>query len=249
MMVRKKQIADIYSLHYNKKFALQLDDFVVDVERKWIKTIRLSISKENAHAHLSAPAIMTDKQIKDFLTSKIDWIRENKVKMEKLILADEKQYWTGDTIYFLGNPYTLCIINRDKPPKIEVEDDKINVYCRPQYTVEMRKTLIREWYRRQLYVILPPFVAKWENILKVKTAGIQVNQAQTLWGSCNVRTHHVHFSINLARKPLRCIEYVVAHELTHLIVRGHNDKFYSILDGSFEDAAEVKRMLKQKEGY
>ena len=246
-MVRKKQIADINSLHYNKKFALQLDDFVVEVERKLIKTIRLSISKDNAQIHLSAPAIMTDKQIKDFLVSKIDWIRANKARMEKLIQVDDKEFLTGDTVSFLGNTYTLCVINREKPPKIEVEDEKINIYCRPQYTAEMRKALMREWYRRQLYVILPPLVTKWENILKVKVYHVQVNQAQTLWGSCNVRTHHVHFSINLAMKPLRCIEYVVAHELTHLIVRGHNEKFYSILDGYFEDAAELKQILKQRE--
>jgi len=246
-MVRKKQITDIGSLQYNKKFALQVDDFVVEVERKWIKTIRLSISKDNAQIHLSAPAIMTDKQIKEFLASKIDWIRANKAKMERLIQVDDKQFLTGDVVCFLGNSYTLCVINRDKPPKIEVENEKINIYCRSQYTAEMRKALIREWYRRQLYVILPPLVAKWENILKVKVKHVQINQAQTLWGSCNVRTHHVHFSINLAKKPLRCIEYVVAHELTHLIVRGHNEKFYSILDGSFEDAAELKRILKQRE--
>lgn len=239
-------MVDIDSLHYSKKFALQLDDFVVDIERKWIKTIRLSISKDNARIHLSAPVMMTDKQIKDFLVSKIDWIRANKVKMEKLIQADDKRYLTGDKVRFLGNSYMLCVINRDKPPKIEVEDEKINIYCSSQYTAEMRKALMREWYRRQLYVILPPLVAKWENILKVKVNHVQVNQAQTLWGSCNVRTHHVHFSINLAMKPLRCIEYVVAHELTHLIVRGHNEKFYSILDGSFEDAAELKRILKQR---
>lgn len=107
-MVRKKQITDIGSLQYNKKFALQVDDFVIEVERKWIKTIRLSISKDNAQIHLSAPAIMTDKQIKEFLASKIDWIRANKAKMETQKVND-KQFVTGDVVCFFRKfVYVVC---------------------------------------------------------------------------------------------------------------------------------------------
>lgn len=234
-------------LNQKNRFELIIGNNTVVVDRKLIRTIRLSISGKTAGVHLSVPILMTDQQIEDFLLARTNWIEQNVKKFKEQILLREKHYNTGDSIYFLGKQYRLEVIISDHNAKIEVDDDVIRLNCRSKYTSKMRGILIREWYRRQLYLILPSLINKWERILGVKVNDYKVNLAQTLWGSCNIRTHDVHFSINLAKKSLRCIEYVVAHELTHLLVRGHNKQFYNILDSHFEDAAELKILLKQRE--
>lgn len=232
---------------FPNNFIIEIEGIKITVERKMIKTLRLSISGKDARIHLSAPLFLNDKDIKDFLLNKIEWIQTNKKKLKERIDKLTKHYLTGDNILFLGKTYQLQVINTERPPKISVDDENIYLYCRANYTEEQRKAVICRWYKRQLYVVLPPLITKWEQILNVKADDFQINGAQTLWGSCNIRTHRIHFSINLAKKTLRCIEYVVAHELTHLIERGHNKKFYSILDGHFEDAVALKLMLKKRE--
>lgn len=231
-----------------KRFEVRLEDITIVVDRKIMKTIRLSVNSKDASVHLSAPIMMTEREIEDFLLSKADWIKSNVKELKVKIDSIKKNcYETGDIICFLGKAYLLEVIATEHAAKIEIEGDKIKLSCRGRYTADMRAILMREWYRKQLYLLLPDMICKWEKVLGVKARACKVNRAQTRWGSCNVRTHDVHFSINLANKPLRCIEYVVAHELTHLLERGHNKKFYNILDGHFEDAAELKLLLKQKE--
>lgn len=230
-----------------KKYIVQVEDFSIEVERKMIKSLRLSISGKDGHIHLSAPIFFTDNDIEKFIYSHIDWLKKGMLKLEQRILQNQIHYQTGDKILFLGIHYSLNVISYERPPKIEISDTTINLFCRKRFTEEMRGILIRNWYKCQLNVILPPLIVKWEKVLGVKSNGFLVNQAQTLWGSCNIRTHNIHFSVNLAKKPMRCVEYVVAHELTHILVRSHNQKFYSILDSHFEDAAELKNLLKRKD--
>lgn len=246
--MKKKLLSDNIEIYnFPRKFIMNIENIPVTVERKWIKTIRLSISGHDASVHLSAPAFMTDERIKEFLLARVDWLRENVKRFKEQIEQRTIHYNTGDKLTVFGQTRLLTVIEVEKPPKVVLGDNDITLYCRARFDENKRKAILREWYRKQLYAILPPIIAKWETILKVKTSGFKVNLAQTLWGSCNIRTHDIHFSINLAKKPMRCIEYVVAHELTHLIVIGHNKKFYSILDGYFEDAAEIKLLLKKKE--
>lgn len=233
---------------YLRKFVVTVHDIPVFVERKSIKSIRLSIIPPQADVRLSVPLNFTDKQIKEHLDSKVDWIVEHQnIMLQKIDRMEQEaiQYVTGDSIDYLGRKLTIRLFVHEKPPKIEIMGSELYMYVRARYTRQMRESVLMQWYCFQLLKLLPPLVARWEQVLGVHVTHIGVRNMKSRWGSCSLPTCRVHFNSQLAKLPLRCVEYVVAHELTHILQHDHSKRFYEILDSHFEDAAELKRILRR----
>lgn len=228
-------------------FTVNLNDITVEVWRKPVKNIRIRICPPDGQVKATFPLQSTDRDIEKMLLEKAEWIRQNVITIKNRSKAHNKEYVTGDIIQFLGKKLTLIVVIHNKPPKVELQEDKIILYVRQNYTIEQRKSVLVHWLGYELISLLPALIHKWETILNVKTNGIRVRPMTSRWGSCNIRTHKIHFNVYLIQKPMRCIEYVVAHELTHIIVSGHGPKFYAILDSHFEDAAELKKLIKARD--
>lgn len=225
---------------------ISISDISAEIEWKDIKNVHLTIYPPNARIHVSAPLAMTEEAVRLFLITKQSWIR----KQVSLVLDQNRQtpreYVSGENHYFKGHRYRLKVVYHNAPPKVEIQGNEyIVLFVREGTTVERRAEILREWYRFEFKSILPVLIAKWEETLGVKVNKWEVKQMKTLWGSCNHRTHNVIFNLELIKKPLHCIEYIVVHELLHIKVRLHNEEYTSLLNRYFPNWKQLKDELNE----
>lgn len=206
----------------------------IDIERKPIKNLHLAVYPPDGRVHVSAPEAYTDERIKLFILKKWVWILQKRKETMSYIVQDEREYVSGEAHYYKGNLYRLKII-RDNTcyHHVEIQGDYIIVYVYERTTTENIANVLWNWYKEQITPIIAQYVAKWEKILNVKVIEWTIQQMQSSWGKCHKDTGKVMFNLQLAKKPLNCIEYVVAHELTHIIAQNHTDRFRNILGTHF----------------
>ena len=223
---------------------IEVADLKVEVERKWIRNIYLRVSPTDARIRISAPMLMSERAIRQFVLSKEAWIRQRVKAASERSYPTLREYASGEEHRYLGRGYRLQVVHRNGPPRVEiVDDERMVMYVREDTTKERREAAMREWYRAELKALLPTLIAKWEAIIGVKANKISIKQMKTIWGSCNHRTHDINFNLELMKKPLHCIEYVVVHELLHIIVRLHNDEFKALLTRYLPDWRQTKLEL------
>lgn len=208
-----------------------INSFDIEVERKRIKNIHLSVYPPDARIHLSLPYYLSDVDAVAFITDKTEWLK----KQIEVILSQERQpkreYVSGESYYLFGERLMLKVIAlHTNTHKIEIKDGTIFLLCNKNATIEMKEYYIKKWYRQQLQNKLVPIVAKWQNIMKEDNVTWQIKQMKNYWGSCNIRRRNILFNLLLARVPVQYIEYVVVHELCHLKERLHNKIFKSYMD-------------------
>lgn len=225
---------------------LTVNKIPVEVEWKEIKNIHLTIYPPDARVHISAPKQMTEDAIRLFIITKLEWIGRRIESIHNQARQTEREYVSGENHYYKGIRYRLQVIFQDASPKVELKGTQfINLYVRNGATVEKKAEVLREWYRDELKQTLLPLVKKWEDLLEVQASHWEVKQMKTLWGSCNHRTKRIIFNLELIKKPLHCIEYIVAHELTHLLERLHNARFITLLDTHLPNWRQIKNELNE----
>ena len=216
----------------------------VEVEWKAIKNIHLTIYPPDARVHVSVPRQMTEDAVRLFIISKLAWISKRIESIQNHSRQTPREYVSGENHYFKGCRYRLNVIEQETPPKVELQGKQyINLYIRPGATLDKKMEILRAWYREELKLMLVPMVSKWETILEVKTSHWEIKRMKTLWGSCNTRTKRLTFNLELAKKPLHCIEYIVVHELIHLIERLHTNRFKALLDTYLPAWRQIKNEL------
>lgn len=186
----------------------------IAIERKPIKNLHLAVYPPDGRVHVSAPEAYTDERIKLFILKKWVWILQKQKETMSYIVQDEREYVSGEAHYYKGNLYRLKVI-RDNTcyHHVEIQGDYIIVYVYERTTTENIANVLWNWYKEQITPIIAQYVAKWEKILNVKVIEWTIQQMQSSWGKCHKDTGKVMFNLQLAKKPLNCIEYVVAHEL------------------------------------
>jgi len=223
-----------------------VNKIAVEVEWKEIKNIHLTVYPPDARVHISAPMAMTPDSVRLYIITKLEWISKRIEMIRNQARQSEREYVSGENHYYKGIRYRLNVIYRNAPPEVELNGTRhINLYVREGSTSEKRGDVLREWYRTELKETLPPIIAKWEGILQVQARHWEVKQMKTLWGSCTTRTQHIIFNLELIKKPTQCIEYIVAHEMTHLVERLHNSKFTAILDHHIPNWRQLKDELNE----
>ncbi len=217
-----------------------------EVEWKKIKNIHLTIYPPNARIHVSAPLFMTEEAIRLFLISKQTWIKQKVSQVLNQNRQTPREYVSGENHYFKGQRFRLKVIYHNAPAKVEIQGNEfINLYVREGVTEERKAEIIKEWYREKLKETLPELISKWEAIIGVKANKWSIKQMKTIWGSCNHRTKNILFNLELIKKPLHCIEYVVVHELLHIKVRLHNKEYISLLNKYFPNWKQIKNELNE----
>ena len=224
-------------------------DLDVEIIQKDIKNIHLAVYPPTGRVRLAAPIDVNDETLRLFVLSKLPWIR----KQQRKFLIQNRQtprlFVNRESHFFMGRKYLLRVHESDHPyryPKVVLKTKTyIDLFVRETSTVEQKANLIKEWYRTELKTLLDELVPKWEKILKVKANNINVKSMKTKWGSCNTEKGNILFNLELAKKPIACIEYVVAHELVHLIERLHNDNFKAHLDKHIPNWKGLKAMLNE----
>ena len=227
-----------------KKIAVA--DILAEVEWKEIKNVHLTIYPPDARVHVSAPVNMTEESIRLFLITKLPWIKQRVSQVLEQNRQSPRTYVSGENHYYKGRRYRLKVVNHTAAAKVELQGNEfIVMYVREKATEARRAEVLKEWYRAEFKAILPSLVTKWEAILGVKANKWDVKQMKTLWGSCNHRTRNIIFNLELIKKPLHCIEYIVVHELLHIKVRLHNEEYTALLNRHFPNWKQLKDELNE----
>ena len=205
---------------------LNVNGLVVDVARKNIKNLYLAVYPPNGRVRVAAPLRVNDEAVRLAVIVKLAWIKRQQVKFQEQERQSAREYIDGESHYFQGNRYRLNVIERAGVGQVALRNKKIiDLYVRPHSQLGHRERVLTEWYRAHLKQTIPPLIAKWEKIIGVKVAAWGVKHMKTKWGTCHPEAQRIWLNLELAKKSLRCLEYIVVHELVHLLERQHNDAF------------------------
>ncbi len=209
---------------------IDLGEIAINVVRKNIKNVHLSVYPPMGNVRISAPIRMNLDTIRVFAISKLDWIRHQQQKLRNQARETPREYVDRESHYLWGKRYLLNLIEIDAPPYLEIQHDRILLQVRPGATIAKKCTVVYEFYRHQIETAIPPLIAKWEPLMGVDVASFTVRKMKTKWGSCTPTLKTIRFNLELAKKPVECLEYVVVHELVHLLEPSHNHRFTSLMD-------------------
>lgn len=218
-----------------------VNELNVQVERKSIKHIHLAVYPPDGHVHVSAPQEATDNQLRLYLLSKWVWICEQRDKVTSYETQPEREFVSGETHYYFGDKYRFkLVVQHDEIQNVRIDSDYIVVTCRKR---ENASELLREWYRSELKERLDRLVERWKEKIGVEPTQWEVREMPRRWGSASKTTGKILFNLELAKKSIDCIEYVVVHELIHLVERNHTPRFFRILATHLPDWEERKNRL------
>ncbi len=209
---------------------IQIGDIVVDVIFKDIKNVHLSVHPPTGRVRIAAPHRMKLDTIRVYAISRIDWIKKHQKKLQEQERETPREYLERESHYVWGKRYLLKVIEADQVPAVELKHTQMLLTIRTGSKLEKREAVISAWYRDEVRRIAAPLIEKWEKQLGVKSAQCYVQRMKTKWGSCNPNTHSIRLNSDLARKPRVCLEYIVVHELIHLLEPSHNARFTTLID-------------------
>ena len=233
----------------------QLGEIAVDVVLKDIKNIHLSVHPPLGKVRIAAPLRMDLDTVRVFAITKLAWIKSQQKKLREQQRETPREYLDRESHYVWGKRYLLKLVEKDAAPTVELKHTKIYLQLRPEASQEKKQEVLDAWYREQLKEVVPPLLAKWEKVVGVKARKVFVQKMKTKWGSCNPVAGNIRLNTDLAKKPLQCLEYIVAHELTHLLERHHNNRFTVLMDAHMPQWRQYREMLNslplahQKWGY
>jgi len=209
---------------------LNLGEIAVDVTFKDIKNVHLSVYPPAGRVRISAPIRMNLDTVRVFAISKLGWIKQQQRKLLEQDRETPREYLNLESHYLWGKRYLLRVIEGNQSPAIEVQHSKLLLRVPPKTIEEKKHEIVAQWYRSQLKEAVPGVVARWSPVLGVTVEGFYVQQMKTKWGSCNHRAGTIRLNTELAKKPKKCLEYVVVHEMVHMLEPTHNARFVAIMD-------------------
>ena len=250
---------------------MQLNNLPINITRKKIKNMYLRVHPDGTIT-VSAPRRVSDKVIWDFIRSRTDWIveqREKMLKRQNTVPMEEITYSTGEIHYLWGQPCRLLVeettgrgsavfVENSGLGELSVPEDVTKNVCDSAVfgnivlrvpkssTIEQRKHLLEEFYRRELKAVIPHLMEKYVAIVGKSPAEWRIRSMKTKWGTCNVQDKRIWLALNLAKKHPQCLEYVIAHELTHLHEPNHSKAFWARMDVYYPKWREVRKLLNER---
>jgi predicted metal-dependent hydrolase len=209
---------------------LKLGSITVHVIQKDIKNVHLGVYPPAGKVRISAPLRMRAETIRVFAVSKLGWIKEQQKKITAQERESPREYIERESHYLWGKRYLLKIVEQENPPQVQLRHNKMILHVRPVTNAERRQEILDEWYRVQLRAAAAPLIAKWEPTIRVEVERVFVQRMKTKWGSCSRRTASIRLNTDLAKKPPECLEYMVVHEMVHIIEPTHNRRFMDLMD-------------------
>jgi predicted metal-dependent hydrolase len=209
---------------------IDVGGMTVDVVFKNIKNVHLSVHPPTGRIRISAPTRMNLDTIRVYAISKINWIKKHQKKFQEQERETRREYLDRESHYVWGKRYLLRVREKNRTPSIELKHNEMILTVRPGALMEKREAVVTAWYRDQVRDAVTPLIEKWEPLLGVKANRIIVRRMRTRWGSCTSARRTIRLNTELAKKPPECLEYVIVHELVHLLEPSHNATFISLMD-------------------
>jgi predicted metal-dependent hydrolase len=224
-------------------YTLNLGDFEAELTFKAVRTIRISVYPPDGRVRISAPLHADERTVRAFAVSKLDWITKQRERVAGRSARAPRSFMTGEPVIIWGRRYILEVTERTGRPGLRLDGDRALLSVRPGSDAAARAKVLESRYRSELKAALPALLAKWEPRIGVKSSGVSFRRMKTRWGSCSVKTGAIRLNISLAERPPECLEYVLVHELTHLLETSHNARFKSLLEGFYPGWKVVKAEL------
>ncbi|MBI2779203.1 MAG: M48 family metallopeptidase [Gammaproteobacteria bacterium] len=209
---------------------INLGEITVDVVKKDIKNIHLSVYPPAGKVRISAPLRMDLDTIRIFAITKLSWIKSQQKKLREQQRETPREYLDRESHYVWGKRYLLKVLEKDAAPVVELKHNRMILQLRPKTSDERKQEVLDAWYREKLKEAVLPLVAKWEPLMGVKVERFFVQRMKTKWGSCSKISKSIRLNTELTKKPLECLEYIVVHEMVHLLERTHNARFITLMD-------------------
>jgi predicted metal-dependent hydrolase len=223
---------------------IEISDFTIDVVRKNIKNMHLAVYPPTGRIRIAAPLNIDDDAVKLFAISKLAWIKRNQRNFKQQDRQSARSYIQRESHYFQGRRYLLRVTEHDAPPFVEIKSKTyIDLYIRPETTIAKRNEIMNEWYRTELKKQIPEIIKTWETKLGLEIDDWQVKLMKTKWGSCNIEKRKIWLNLELAKKPIYCLEYIIVHEMLHLLERHHNDIFLNYMNTYLPKWKQIKSEL------
>ena len=203
----------------------------VELVRKEIENLHLGVYPPDGRVRIAVPVSIDDKAVRLAVIEKLKWIKRQQARFKSQARESKREMTTGESHYVFGTRYRLQIIHRSGVPCVRIRNrSRLELYVRPEANADQRRRILQCWYRDRLKEAIPPLLKKWQSILDSPVSHYRIKRMKTKWGACNTEAHRIWINLELAKKPVQCLEYVIAHELAHFIERYHNDRFVAILD-------------------
>src|ERR1035441_4617617 len=225
------------------KETIHLGDISILVSRKAIKNVHPSVHPPGGRVTLVAPSGTRLEVVRAYAISKLAWIRDQQSKFRNQARETARTFVERESHYLWGRRHLLTIVCRETTPFVSLDHRRITLTVRPGSDGEKRAEVIHEWHKSLLHEVVPPLIEVWERKLKVKVAAYFLQRMKTKWGSCNHKAGHIRLNTELVRKPKYLLEYVIVHEMVHLIEPTHSDRFLTILGEHYPTWREARAEL------
>lgn len=224
---------------------IRLGELSIRVTKKDIKNVHLSVHPPNGRVTLVAPTATRLDVARAYAISRLGWIRQQQEKLKNQARETPRRFIERESHYLWGRQHLLTVISRDTKPSVSLSYKRIALTVRPGSDAQKRADIIHEWHKSLLHKVVPPIIAKWETKLKVEVMGYFLQRMKTKWGSCNHRTLHIRLNTELVKKPKDLLEYVIVHEMVHLLEPTHSERFIEILSRHYPTWREARAELNE----
>lgn len=223
----------------------QLGEISITVTRKDIKNVHLTVHPPDGRVTLAAPTNTRLEVARAYAISKLIWIRKQQRKLECQARETPRQFVERESHHVWGRRYLMTVDYQDVKPSVVLSNKRITMVVRPGCSAERRAEVMHEWHKSLLHEVVPPLIQRWERKLKVSVSGYFLQRMKTKWGSCNNAAGNIRLNTELAKKPKDLLEYVIVHEMAHLIEPTHSDRFIAILEEHYPSWREARAELNE----
>ena len=209
----------------------------IAVMRKPVKNLHLNVLPPHGQVRVSVPPTMHEEAVRTFVASKLPWIRRQITKFQSQARETKRSYISGESHYFQGKRYLLRVVeSENKKGKVEIKNKRyLDLHVPATASVSKKEKIMEDWYRAELKKQVTNILPKWEQKIGEQTNEWHIRRMKTKWGTCNVKAKRIWLNLELAKKPAHCVEYILVHELVHLLERSHNDRFVGLMSKYMPD--------------
>jgi predicted metal-dependent hydrolase len=203
----------------------------VEVVRKDIKNLHLGVYPPNGRVRVAAPLRLDDDAVRLAVISRLGWIHRQQAEFEQQDRQSQRELVAGESHYYQGRRYRLDVIEHHGAPSVRLPNNTtIELRVRRGTDRDTREAVLQHWYRSRLREQLPPLLVRWEPKVGVTVSEVRIKKMKTRWGSCNAGTRRIWLNLELVKKPASCLEYILVHEMVHILERHHNERFRDLID-------------------
>lgn len=223
---------------------ITVSDVEVQVVRKAIKNLHLGVYPPEGRVRVAAPLGLSDDAVRIAVVDKLGWIRKQKAAFAAQPRQSEREMVSGECHYFMGRRYRLDVLETSGRGDIKLRGPNfMELHAQPGTTVEGRERVLTRWYRERLKALIEPLVETWQEAMGVEVTHWGVRKMKTKWGSCNPEARRITVNLELVKKPPECLEYIVVHELAHLIIPNHDARFLAVMDQHLPNWRTTRKLL------